>query len=92
VKAREIIPGWPRGRSTSRGRRGPSARGWTDPRWCDELFAYWKEERRKTEMMEIFWLNRRIGAKYGERDLLTTKAPDHAVFRIPINCRNGEKA
>lgn len=64
MKARDIIPGWPRGRSTSapcaRGipesvHRATKRIGWGEYQRYQDYMAGRAEERRKFGMMEVYW-------------------------------------
>jgi hypothetical protein len=80
MKARDIIRGWPRGRSTSRPlalsfrlyRAGvlcvlDESNGMTvmgvDHRWMQDWATELAEERRKADMMEMFYVLKRIGGE-----------------------------
>lgn len=70
MKARDIIPGWPRGRSTSRS-------FWFEQRWrvligiapydtarlAEDRAEDKAEERRKADMMEAWYIQKRIEAR-----------------------------
>lgn len=76
MKARDIIPGWPRGRSTLAPvsflrafMRWPSFMeiyAWEyigDPRFTEDLEAERAEEKRKADMMEAYYEMQRIEAR-----------------------------
>lgn len=55
-KARQQVDGWPRGRSTSR----PSM---FSSKWHEDRADYLAEERRKADMMEVFYEQKRMEAR-----------------------------
>jgi hypothetical protein len=71
VKARDIIPGWPRGRSTSPFCANMSALEYMhwprhlpfDARFAEDLVGELAEELRKAEMMEGYWEQQRSEAR-----------------------------
>lgn len=60
MKARDIIPGWPRGRSTS---RHEPFRFFAHT--AEDLQVHQVEERRKADMMEEFYDKQRLVAQLG---------------------------
>lgn len=62
MKARDIVHGWPRGRST-RSNGACWFRFWTkppDPRWAEDEQAEAVEEQRKTEMMRDYYADQML--------------------------------
>lgn len=90
AKARDVVPGWPRGRSTSRPYPKPLfdigflERGaaiwdsyhWDDwRRYCDQVERL-AEERRKADMMEAWYEKQRIAARLANHVYLTEEMFD----------------